>query len=133
MTEYKGGCACGEVSYLSEKAPLFAFHCQCRKCQRITGSGHSSQIAFPTESVVFSREPTYYRQIAEGGVTTKSGFCEKCGSPIMTQSEGYPEVMFIHAASLDDPTLFKPQQVAWHESAQAWDHVDPELPIHQRG
>jgi hypothetical protein len=34
----------------------------------------------------------------------------------------------VHAASLDDPSRYKPQIVTYHGRGYAWDHVDPALP-----
>jgi len=59
-----------------------------------------------------------------------SGFCPTCGSPILKKSSGYPELLFINAATLDDPSLFKPQKVVWIISGkQPWDYVDPSLEV----
>jgi len=34
-------------------------------------------------------------------------------------------MMVFHAATLDDPSIFKPQMVVFHNSAQPWDYIDP--------
>jgi hypothetical protein len=39
-----------------------------------------------------------------------------------------PEFFFIRAASLDDPSRYKPQMVVWAKSGCAWDRTDPALP-----
>jgi hypothetical protein len=36
--------------------------------------------------------------------------------------------MFFHAATLDDPSQYRPQSVVWARSRQPWDHLDPALP-----
>lgn len=127
MKAYTGGCSCGFIRYQVDSNPQFSFHCQCRKCQRITGTGHSSQMMFPVSAVTVNGELQYFKQKADDGNTTTSGFCPTCGNPLVTKSDGYPDVVFIHAASLDDPALFKPQIVVWHSSAQPWDYLDPQL------
>jgi len=127
MNHYEGGCACGAIRYEVRAASQFSFHCQCRQCQRITGSGHASQFMVPKEAVSLRGELTYYDQRAESGNSVSSGFCPTCGSPILKRSSGHPEVLFFHAASLDDPSLFKPQKIVWSASKQPWDYVDPNL------
>jgi hypothetical protein len=37
-----GGCACGAIRYATRHAPVFQNHCQCRDCQRRSGTGHGS-------------------------------------------------------------------------------------------
>jgi hypothetical protein len=39
-----------------------------------------------------------------------------------------PQIFTVHAASLDDPSRYKPQVVTYRMRALAWDHLDPELP-----
>ena len=39
-----------------------------------------------------------------------------------------PELFTIHAASLDDPSRYKPQMVTYAVRGYIWDHIDPALP-----
>ena len=39
-----------------------------------------------------------------------------------------PQIFTIHAASLDDPSRYRPQVVTYRMRGLAWDHLDPELP-----
>jgi len=38
-----------------------------------------------------------------------------------------PDVFTVHAASLDDPSRYKPQAVTYAVRGHAWDLIDPEL------
>jgi hypothetical protein len=38
-----------------------------------------------------------------------------------------PDVYTVHAASLDDPSRYKPQAVTYAMRGYAWDFLDPEL------
>ena len=44
---YTGGCACGAVRYEISGEPMFMNDCQCRDCQRKSGTGHGSYLTFP--------------------------------------------------------------------------------------
>ena len=44
---YTGGCACGAIRYEISAEPIFMNHCQCRDCQRESGTGHGSYLTFP--------------------------------------------------------------------------------------
>ena len=125
---YGGGCACGALRYEVRAAPRLSLHCQCRQCQRATGSGHASLLVLSKAVVTLSGELRYYDQLADDGSTVSRGFCPHCGSPVAGRSSGYPELIMLTAASLDDPTRFEPQQVVWSASAQPWDFLDPALP-----
>lgn len=128
MSQHKGGCACGAIRYEFSVDPQFSFHCQCRQCQRASGTGHSSQFVVPAETVRINGDVTFFEQTADDGNTISRGFCPVCGSPVTGKSSGYPDILFITAASLDDPALFKPQKVVFSSSRQPWDYVDPDLP-----
>ena len=47
---YTGGCACGAIRYATGHAPVFQNHCQCRHCQRRSGTGHGSYLTFPARA-----------------------------------------------------------------------------------
>ena len=38
------------------------------------------------------------------------------------------DVVFLQAASLDDPSMFSPQMNIWTRSAPPWHHIDSKLP-----
>jgi hypothetical protein len=125
----KGGCECGAVRYESSAEPAFSLICQCRQCQRISGSGHSPQFALPAEAVSLTGEVKFFALTGDSGNTVSSGFCPNCGNPVLKKSSGFRQFLFFHAATLDDPSKFSPQFVVWSSSKQPWDHVDPKLPL----
>lgn len=122
----KGRCACGGINYTIEGDAQFSFHCQCRQCQRITGAGHSSQFMVSVDAAIIIGNLKYFEQPIDDGNTKSSGFCENCGSPILTKSSGYPESLYFHAASLDNPEQFKPTTLVCNSSGQSWDYINPE-------
>lgn len=127
MSDRKGGCACGSVRYACSGAPQFSFHCCCRQCQRASGGGHTSLFIATSESLTLSGELAYYARKGASGNTVRSGFCPTCGSPVMSHNSGYPDVRYLHAATLDDPTQFEPEKVVFSSERQPWDHLDPAL------
>ena len=44
---YAGGCACGAIRYEISDTPMAENDCQCRDCQRKSGTGHGSYLTFP--------------------------------------------------------------------------------------
>ncbi|MBI3708151.1 MAG: GFA family protein [Proteobacteria bacterium] len=125
---YTGGCACGAIRYEIAAEPMKAGHCQCRDCQRATGAGHGSFMAFPDATLKLTGTPKYHEVKADSGNTVRRGFCPNCGSFLLGRNSGMTGMVAICAASLDDPTVFKPQMLLYASSGQAWDHVDPALP-----
>ena len=129
----EGGCLCGGVRYRSKVPPGFAFHCYCLQCQRITGAGHASQFALPSDKVELTGEISRYLMTAESGNAVTSAFCRVCGSPIYKQSAGHSQFMFFHAGTLDDPSHFRPQVSTWTDHGRNWDLVDERLPKKNKG
>ncbi len=126
-TPIAGGCACGAVRYASTAKPSFSLICQCRQCQRATGGGHATAFVLPADAVIVTGEVRFFDQQADSGNTVSRGFCPTCGSPMMNRNSGYPQSLYVHAATLDDPTAFRPETVVFRSAAQPWDHVDPRL------
>ena len=57
---------------------------------------------------------------AESGRTLRRQFCGECGSPVSAHWPDLPRVELLHAATLDDPTVFAPTHELWVSRAQAW-------------
>ena len=47
---------------------------------------------------------------------------------MLKKSTKMPELLFFHAATMDDPSRFIPQVVVYEDSKQPWDYVDPGIP-----
>lgn len=125
----RGGCACGKVRYEITAPPSFSLLCKCRQCQRISGSGHAAQFAALAASTQIHGQLKYYEYTADSGSTVSCGFCPTCGNPVLKKTAGYPQFVFIHAATLDDPGTYRPEMVVHSKSGPSWDHVDPSLPL----
>ena len=126
-TIISGGCMCGSFRYTSVATPAFGLQCYCRNCQRITGTGHSSQFALLHKEVTMTGATSKYETKADSGNTVTVTFCSICGNPLYNTTNGYPQFAFFHAATLDDPSKFKPQSVEWVSCRQPWDLIDASL------
>jgi hypothetical protein len=123
----EGGCHCGAVRYEIACEPGFSFFCQCRDCQRFSGSGHMANIVFPATAVSLTGKTATYRYAGGSGNPVLSVFCPACGAPVYGHPEG-AEIRIVRASSLDDPGLFAPTKVVYSDSAQPWDALDANAP-----
>jgi hypothetical protein len=124
-----GGCACGAVRYESTAAPVLMLQCHCRDCQRATGTGHTALVVVPAEAFrVLQGEPRWYGSPSEAAGLTRRAFCGECGSPVFGKPDVAPHIVALHAASLDDPTIFHPQMDVWTSDALPGDAMDAALP-----
>ncbi|NEK24826.1 GFA family protein [Sulfitobacter sp. JBTF-M27] len=124
-TEITGGCKCGTVRYKGVIADTPMFRCYCRDCQKLTGTGHSEMLPLVAKTFFSEGRVTEYRMTGGSGRSTWSSFCPYCGSPISRRSERMNHLVYVHAASLDEPERYKPVQSIYPDAAQPWDRPVP--------
>ena len=130
---YTGGCACGAIRYATAHAPIFQNHCQCRDCQRRSGTGHGSWLTFPARAEMsISGEATYWDVAADSGNVKRHAFCPVCGTPVFLRFAAAPDFIAVPAGSLDDPVRFAPQALTYAARALPWDSIDPALQAFER-
>ncbi len=126
---YTGGCACGAIRYEISAEPLAMNHCQCRQCQKRSGTGHGSYLTFPSrQAVKLAGEASSWDVTGDNGNVKKHRFCPSCGTPVYLTFSAAPDFFSIHAGSLDDPGRYQPQVVTYASRGQPWDQLDPALP-----
>ena len=126
---FSGGCACGAVRYEIADEPMVMNDCQCRDCQRTSGTGHGSYLTFPQRAAVkVTEEATHRDMVGDSGNVKTRAFCPACGSPVYLTFAAMPELFTVHAASLDEPGRYTPQMVTYRVRGEAWDRIDPGLP-----
>lgn len=130
---YTGGCACGVVRYQIPGEPVFMNDCQCRDCQRRSGTGHGSYLTFTgRKDVTLQGEARGWGLVGDSGNIKTHAFCPTCGSPVYLTFAAMPDLFTVHAASLDDPDRFTPQAVTYGVRGHRWDQLDPSLPKFDR-
>ena len=102
---YTGGCACGAIRYEISDEPMVLNDCQCRDCQRKSGTGHGSYLTFPDRrSVKLEGEAKHWDIVGDSGNVKTRAFCPTCGSPVYLTFAAAPDLFTVHAANLDDPS-----------------------------
>lgn len=134
MTQaYTGGCACGAIRYATHSEPVFENHCQCRDCQKRSGTGHGSYLTFPRRAdVTITGEAKTWRVTADSGSEKTHAFCPNCGTPVHLTIAAAADTIAIHAGSLDDPGRFRPRVLTYGVRGHAWDAIDPSLQTFER-
>ena len=129
---YTGGCACGAIHYEVTGEPIQMSDCQCRQCQHRSGTGHGSYLALLRTAVTAEGEAKRWDAAGDNGTVKSRAFCASCGSPVYKTFPAMPDIFVVHAASLDDPTRYKPRQIIWAAAGHAWDRPDPAVPKFDR-
>jgi len=129
-TPFSGGCACGAIRYECSAAPLLPMNCHCRDCQRASGSAYAALLHVPVAAFTLTQGTLkYHRRTGESGNTLDRGFCPECGSPVVIQGQRLSSLglLSLWAASLEDPSWFRPAMDLFVLSAQPWDFMNPAL------
>ena len=123
-----GGCLCGAVKYEFDKSNLIsAHHCHCIDCQKSTGSGKSTILMLPAQAILMDGELKFYTSPTSSGRNMSRGFCEECGSPVLSFIKEMQEVNFLKAGSLDDSSWLKIDSNFYSSSAHSWSPIDEDI------
>ena len=123
MSALSGGCACGQVRYTVAGPPKFAFFCQCRACQKMTGSDHAAGFGLDADNLTISGALKHYERTAASGKTVRTYFCATCYSPIYNDPERAAGLVMIHLGSLDEPSAVTPDRILYSDERVPWDHA----------
>lgn len=125
MTKYSGRCHCGAVKWQSDAEVLWAGHCHCESCRRAAPADFVSWMGLPRAQVRWDGDNLNVRETSPG---VERGHCETCGTGMFYRNAVWPDEIHLYAATLDDPTLYKPQAHYHWEERLPWTAVDDGLP-----
>jgi hypothetical protein len=110
MGQIKGSCLCGAIHYQSSAEPSKMIASDCRHCQKQSGVAISISVGVPGESLSFQgMRPTVYEDVRDSGAVILRSFCPNCGTPLFSETDDEPDLVFIKTASLDDPSAHETQ------------------------
>ena len=118
--EREGGCSCGAVRYRLTSEPMFVHCCHCLNCQRQTGSAFVVNLLIEADRVeVFGGEPQPVGAPRDDGSAQTIYRCPECQVAVFSEY-GRPEVLFVRAGTLDDPSSIAPDVHIFTRSKLPW-------------
>ena len=124
-----GGCLCGQLRYeIAAEAPITARICWCRVCQYLGAGTGAAGAAFAREALTMTGERSIFTSTADSGATMRRSFCPTCGTPVFSEADPRPHLIFVRVGTLDDPEIGKPVGTIWTKSAPSWACIDEGLP-----
>jgi hypothetical protein len=126
--EITGGCLCRAVRYRFSAAPLLTRVCWCRLCQYLAAGSGTVNTCFSKNALSLEGSLHDYRSLADSGNVMHRRFCPQCGTPVFSESEARPTLIFVRAGTLDDPQLVQPSATIWTSQAPPWACINPDLP-----
>jgi hypothetical protein len=117
---YEGGCSCGAVRYRLLSEPLFVHCCHCLNCQRQTGSAFVINAMIEADRVeLLAGEPAPVDGPRDDGSAQRIWRCPACQVALYSRYTR-PDVRFVRAGTLDDPSAVAPDVHIFTRSKLPW-------------
>ena len=84
-------------------------------------------LVIPTDALEVNGDIKYYSVTGSAGSHISRGFCENCGSPLISFVEENPDIKFIKAGSLNDSSWVSADSNFFSSSANPWSPVDEDI------
>ncbi len=127
---FTGRCLCGRVTFAALGPIAWQCHCHCESCRRATSAPFTTFLGVPSIGVTWTgAAPAVFR--SSPGVERR--FCGHCGTPMAFQAEWYPGETDLYAASLDDPTVIRPEFHVHIAEKLPWVGLSDDLPKYPHG
>jgi hypothetical protein len=124
----EGGCACGAVRYRLTSDPLFTHCCHCLNCQRQTGSAFVINLLIEADRVeLLSGAPQAVDVPRDDGSKQRISRCPTCQVAVYSDY-GRPEVLFVRAGTLDQPSSVTPDVHIFTKSKLSWVTLPESVP-----
>lgn len=130
---YTGGCQCGSVRYVLTTEPIGVGACQCKECQRQSGSAFGMTMPVKKETLAVTGLTKQFTRIAESGNEVTGVFCPECGVRIYHALKSLRDVVSLKPGTLDDTSWLRPGTFIWMKSGQEWVTVPDGVKTYERG
>jgi hypothetical protein len=81
----------------------------------------------PKDELKISGELKFYTVTGSAGSHVTRGFCENCGSPLVSFVEENADIRFIKLGSLNDSSWVNVESNFWSSTASSWSPADEEI------
>jgi hypothetical protein len=116
----EGGCSCGAVRYRLASEPMFVHCCHCLNCQRQTGSAFVVNLLIEADRVELTAgDPRPVDVPRDDGSSQRIYRCPECRIAVFSEYTR-PDVRFVRAGTLDDPTGIVPDVHIFTRSKVGW-------------
>jgi len=116
----EGGCSCAAVRYRLTSEPLFTHCCHCLNCQRQTGSAFVINLLIEADRVeLLAGDPQPVEVPRDDGSTQRIYRCADCQVAVFSEY-GRPEIKFVRAGTLDEPSQVTPDVHIYTRSKVPW-------------
>ena len=124
----EGGCSCGSVRYRLRSDPLFIHCCHCLNCQRQTGSAFVINLMIEADRVeILAGAPQPVEVPRDDGTIQRIFRCPSCQIGVFSEY-GRPELRYVRAGTLDNPSGVRPDVHIFTRSKVSWIRIPESVP-----
>jgi hypothetical protein len=122
MATREAACHCGQLRLEVTGEPFAISICNCRACQRRTGSAFGMQAGFKAGQVRISGRFNDYMRISDEADRKEHlfHFCPECGSQVFSTEPDNPEVVVVSTGSFADPSFPPPTESGYDSRRHPW-------------
>ena len=119
MSRHSASCQCGSLTLNADADPDICIACNCRACQKRTGSAFATVAYIPKSAVSVAGETGSWARTAESGREVESFFCPSCGTTLYWTLDFRPDHVGVLIGTFDTPRP-DPVRVVWAEKKRPW-------------
>ena len=82
--------------------------CHCNRCQPQSGSAFSTVIIIKRSTFELEGETAVFEDVGASGSRVLRRYCPRCGSPLTTEADVAPTMMFVKVGGIDSNEWFRP-------------------------
>lgn len=134
MSEHRASCQCGQLKLNASRDPEFVIACNCKACQKRTGSPFGTGQYFRRDDVSVTGAISNWARTAESGLSLTNHFCPTCGTTLFWSLELRPDHFGVALGAFDTvpmtPTraIWMQEKLDWVRFPQDWDTFDKGSP-----
>lgn len=132
MTKHHAQCQCGQLTVDADIDPDFVIACNCKACQKRTGSPFGTGMYFPKDGLTINGRHSAWARTADSGRELETHFCPDCGTSLFWTLELRPDHMGVAYGCFDTPVP-TPTRVVWAEEQHDWVRFPESFEVFQKG
>jgi hypothetical protein len=126
-------CQCGDLTISAEGEPESVVVCNCRDCQRRSGSPFGEGAYYGREMLTMRGEAREYLRATDAGNIFHTFFCPRCGTSLYFFSSRDPARIGVAVGAFADPDFPAPHRTVFDESKHSWNAFPQDVPGFARG
>ena len=126
-------CVCTALKVTVPGEPAVVVVCNCKQCQKRTGSIFGVSAYFPEQTVSVSGKSKVFTRVSDRGNTVDCHFCPECGTTLFWDAGALPDMRGVAVGCFADPSFPPPQLVIWAEHKHHWARFPEGVPIYKQG